>query len=140
MAERGQDYTVTADGTALGFLRTKELTRNLDTIDTSSDDNPDFASFIAGQRNWGLTGEALYVFDDAGQQIIEAAMVELDGTPPSNDPIEFVFEPLSAETGQLTYTGNGFVTEATLEASTNEVVMYSLSIQGTGTLAATAAV
>ena len=115
----------------VGSMQTKQLSRTRQTIETSSDDNPNWSEKITGQRSWGISGEALYVYDNEGQQAIEAAYE-------SDDPVLFRFTQIDQQgtpvVGSNQFTGQGLVTDASLQASTNEVVKYSLSIEGTGAL------
>jgi predicted secreted protein len=133
---RGQDLIleISAAGssfTTVGLLRSKSLTRALSTIETSNDDSPEWATSITGQRSWGISGGALYVYDDAGQVLIEAAYA-------ANTAYTFRIKRRDGATGSIQWTGTGFVTQADLQASTNEVIQYSLSVTGTGPLVATA--
>ncbi len=125
---RGQDIVleVSATGgsafTKVGFMRSKSLERQLETIDTTSDENPDWAATMAGSRSWSISGGSLFVYDNAGQELIEAAYS-------SNAAYSFRFS-----VGGGTYTGQAFVTGLTIEGSTNEVATYAITITGTGPL------
>jgi len=78
-------------------------------------------------RSWSIDAEALYVYDDAGQLAVEAAFA-------SNDPVEVVLTSAEATAGAYEFAGTAFVTELELEFETNEVVGYSISMEGTGPL------
>lgn len=133
MAEKGQDYIVelTSDGGTtyekIGFLRSKTLSRSKETIDTSSDEDPDWASSIPGMRSFNVENGGLYVYDDLGQQAVEAAY-------DSDDPVGLRLTNNVA--GAKQYAGDAHITQLDLEFATNEVVKYSVSWQGTGPVTA----
>jgi predicted secreted protein len=131
--ERGQDYIyqISADGvsyTTVGKLVSIELGREKDTIETNNFDSPDDAESIAGMKSWSLDGEALYVYNDAGQVIVEAAFASVA-------PYYHKLTSRAGTVGVIQFTGQGHVTELSLSFETNEVVAYSYSVQGTGVLA-----
>lgn len=137
MAERGQDYILQGsdDGgttwTPIGKLTSITLNRGRDTTETNNFDSPDDAESIATMRNWGISGGALYVYDDPGQEIVESAR-ELSG---AEDPYQWRLTPVDqTRTGVYQFTGSGHVTDATIEFETNEVVAYNLEVEGTGGL------
>ena len=124
-----------AQYTKVGSMRSKQLQRSKAMIETSSDEDPGWSTTIAGQRSWSMSGETLYVYDNAGQEAIEAAYE-------SDDPVHFRLTQIDQAgepvVGSNQFKGLAHVTEASLQASTNEVVTYSLSAQGTGPLVRTA--
>lgn len=132
MAQRGQDYAleISADGVAytkVGKLTSASLGRQRETTDTNNFDEPDWKESISTMRSWDIDGEALYVYDDAGQVVLEAAYE-------SNEAYFFRLTEVAQTVGAFEFTGRGFVTDASLEFSTNEVVTYSVSVEGTGPL------
>lgn len=132
MPELGQDYVLeaSADGstyTTVGKLQSLSLSRERGTVDTNNFDSPDWQESLSTMRSWSIDGEALYVYDDAGQAIIEAAYA-------ANAAYYFKITSADGTVGVFEYSGQGFVTDASVEFETNEVVTYSLSVQGTGAL------
>jgi TP901-1 family phage major tail protein len=136
MAERGQDYIleISSTGTAftkVGKLTSLSLSRERDTTETNNFDSPDWAESISAMRSWSIDSDALYVYTDAGQAILEAAYA-------SNDPHYFLITSAAGTVGTFEFQGQGYITEASLEFETNEVVAYSISVEGTGPLTRTA--
>ena len=133
MAETGQKYVleITLNGgttyTKVGKLTSASLGRERETTETNNFDSPDWKESISTMRSWSIDGEALYVYDDAGQQAIESAYAQ-------DDAAGFRITSAAGTVGVYEFTGDGFVTEASIEFETNEVVTYSLSVEGTGPL------
>lgn len=134
MPEKAQKYIVEHledDGaggyiaTKAGFLRSKSLTREKETIDSSSDEDPDNATSVAGMKSFGFEFGALYVYDDVGQQKVEAAY---DAELPER------WRLTNNVTGALAFDGLAHVTSLELTGSTNELLEYSISMEGTGAL------
>lgn len=130
--ERGQDYILqaSADGstyTDVGKLTGVTLSQEKETISTNNFDSPNDAQSIAGMKNWGMSCEALYVYDDAGQRLIIAAYNSVD-------PYHFRLTSAADTAGVYRYSGQAHVTSLEREFATNEVAGFSVEFEGTGTL------
>ena len=125
----GASTPADADFDTIGYLRSKGLTRSTATIDTSSDNDPDNTSAIPGMKSFNFSGEALYVYDDTGQQAIETAY---DAQDSDNLP----WMRLTSNTvGDNEFIGQVIITELDLApGSTNEVATYSISTEGVGAI------
>jgi TP901-1 family phage major tail protein len=129
--QKGQDLilsiTPTGGGskTPVGYMQSKELSRSADTVDTSNDDEPDWATSLLTQRSWGINGSALYVYDDPGQEAVEEAYE-------NDDPATFHLEPRNPDGSDYKFEGQGHLTDASISAETNEAIEYSLEVEGTG--------
>jgi TP901-1 family phage major tail protein len=130
--ERGQDYIlkISSNGsswTNVGKLTNVSLSREREVIDTANFDDADWASNIAGMRSWSITSEALYVFDDAGQVLVETAFATTTA---------YYYKIISDAGTATTYKfqGQGRITSLEMTFETNEVVAFSIEIEGTGEL------
>jgi len=103
------------------------LSRERETTETNNFDSPNWTESISTMRNWSISAEALYVYTDAGQVAIEAAFA-------SNTAVAVTLTSTAGTTGAFQFTGNAWVTSLELEFETNEVVSYSIDIEGTGEL------
>lgn len=120
--------SISVDGvsyTPVGYMRSKNLQRTRQTIDASSDNDPDWTCVVSGQRSWSIDGEMIDVYDDAGQLLIQAAFASDD---------EYYFKFSTGVTGETEYLGTGLVTEDSIQSQTNQVVTRRLSVQGVGAL------
>ena len=139
----GQDYLLQiapdvsgAPGTYIdiGRTRAKSLKRSVSLIDVSSDYDPDFEANIPGMRSWSIDGEAINIYDDAGQVALETAHA-------SKVPYWFKIKPVgTALTGQRTHTGQGWVTDLSESTQTNQAVTTTFSVRGNGALTTAVAV
>ena len=117
--------TGVATYTPLGFMRSKNLTRTRQTIDASSDQNPDWVCVVTGQRSWNIDGEMIDIYNDAGQILLDAAFA-------SDDVYDFKLS--TGVTGEQEFLGEGLTTEDSFQIATNQVVTRRVTIQGVGTL------
>ena len=124
----GATIPVEADWETVGYMRSKSVTESVATIDASSDNNPDWTHAVPGQSSFNFGGDALYVYDDAGQTAIFTAKAAQDT---DNFPW---FRFTSNDTGDTEKIGQVIITEITEEGSTNEMVTFSLSTEGVGEL------
>lgn len=125
MAQTGQKYLVEIGSDKVGYMRTKAFNLTRETIDTSSDENPDYATSISGQRSATLSGEAILNVTDAGQAALVAAWE-------SDEPVSMTFT--SVDTPHIEITCDMFVNDVNFSAGTNEVVTASITAQSTGTI------
>ncbi len=131
MPETGQKYIlqISEDDstyTPVGKMTSFGLTRSRETIETNNFDSPDDAEHIAGMKSWSMDGEALYVYDDTGQQLIETAFAQTATT------YYFKLTSDAGTAGVYEFYGQGTITELEISGATNEVVTYTISIEGTG--------
>ena len=124
MSAAGTTYT------PIGKLTDIDLEREKEVIETNNFDSPNDEESIAGMKKWGLGGASLFVYNDAGQVLVEAAYESVD-------PYYFRLTPRAGIVGGYQFTGTGHVTSATLGFKTNEVIKYELEVQGTGALTKT---
>lgn len=140
MPETGQSYVLevaapTALGETLptsfdqiGYTTSKGISRSRETIDASSDNNPDFTHVIPGMQSFTFDSEALFVYDDVGQDALESAF-------DSQGDDNFAWFRLTNNiTGADEFIGQVVITELSIEAATNEVVTYTISTEGVGPL------
>ena len=126
---KGAPIPADAEFVKVGFTRTKGVTQSTETIDDSSDEDPNNASAVPGMDSFNFNADGLYVYDDAGQEAIQAAK---DNQGANSFPW---FRLTPNKEGEKEYIGQAIITEiGGPEGSTNEMLAYSLSTQGVGAL------
>ena len=125
---KGATIPAEAEWKTVGYMRSKGVTSGTSTIDASSDNDPDWDHAVPGSRNFNFNGEALYVYDDEGQEAIYTAeeAQDVDNYP--------WFRTTSNTTGDKEKIGQVIITEIDEAGSTNETVTLNLSTQGVGEL------
>lgn len=112
--------------TTLGGQRNATLNRSSETIEVTDKVSGGWKENLAGFKEWSIDCDGLYVVSDAAYLVLETAFsagtavdVEIsDGT-------------------NIHFSGKAYITDFPIEAPYDDAATYSLSLQGTGALAAT---
>lgn len=113
----------------LGGQRGATLNRSSETIEVTDKVSGGWKENYSGIKEWSVDCDGLFVVDDAAFATLETAFnagtaidVEIsDGT-------------------NITYSGKAYITDFPIEAPYDDVATYSISLTGTGALAATSGV
>jgi TP901-1 family phage major tail protein len=117
-------------GTVLAGQRSATLNRDAETIDvTSKDTEGGFTESVQGMKSWSIEADGAYVESDTAYDSLEDAY--LAGTE-----VDCYIEFPSGKK----YAGLAIVTSFPLEIPFDDLVSYSLSLQGTGPLTKTTGV
>jgi Predicted secreted protein len=121
--------------TAIGGQTGLSITRNMDTIDvTNKDDAATMAkSYLASWKDWSIDCDAFVVLGNAQQESLETAYA--DGTTVSVT----IRTGATGDATGVNYAGTAFITDLSLDASKDDAVTYTVSLQGTGALTRTVA-
>lgn len=115
--------------TLVGLVRSLSVNQSRNAIDTSTKDDGDDSSFIAGRRN--VTLSAGGVFDhteDGGFTILKTSLAAANG--------KVWFLVTSTATGDTEFYGSGIVTGLNLDFPDEDVSTFAADIQVTGALSA----
>lgn len=115
------------NGKLLGGQRNATLSRSSETIDsTSKDSDGNWTESLPGFKSWSVDTDGAFIESDEAYKIIEQRF--LDG----EDVVVYIEMPSKNK-----YVGNCVITDASLEAPYDDLVSYSLSLQGSGALRTT---
>jgi predicted secreted protein len=103
----------------VGLTQSKELTYSKETLDATTDDNPDWANYIGGRKEAEFTAEALYDYSQNGFDYLWQAFL-------SDDAVQM--ELAGPETGDPKIEFDGHVTELSRSFETNELNTYSVTV------------
>jgi len=111
-------------GKILAGQRNATLSRSADTIDATSKDTEGFwKESLQGFKEWSIDADGCYVTDDEAYSILESAFL-------NSDNVDVYLEMPSGEKMK----GNCSISDFSLEAPYDDLVTYSLSLQGNGAL------
>jgi predicted secreted protein len=122
----------TSGGTAVKLMHSQNvsLSMNVDTIDISTKDSNGFRDLIGGQKSFSLSADGL--MDFAGVAA-DTEVDELFTQALARTPVTFVFGIDDASLYNM--SGSGIITSIEVSGGTEDAPTYSVSIEGTGTLA-----
>lgn len=126
----GTKLKLLSDGIALSNLKNITLTVNGATVDVTDKDSSGWKEILTGLKDWQISGEC-----------------ELNSA--STLPASTIFAKISAGTscavifyhsvtGQLSYSGSGYYTKFEQKGGTEDNIIISWSLMGTGALTQTA--
>lgn len=116
-----------ATGKVLAGQRSATLNRSAETIDaTSKDSEGNWKESMPGFKEWSIDADGTFVESDEAYAILEDAFINGENV---NVYLEF-------PSGRK-HTGNATITDFPIEAPYDDVVSYSVSLQGSGALAIT---
>lgn len=112
--------------TAINNLEEVELNVDGETIDVTNKDSAGWAEFLAGLKNWTMTGSG--IVDFAATEGVDEIFADLvAGTAGT---IKFS----TSVVGDSEFSGSGIYTNLNISAPTEDKVSFSFSLQGTGVL------
>lgn len=115
-------------GKLLAGQRNATLNRSAESIDATSKDTAGFwKESVAGFKEWSIEADGAFVESDVAYGLLETAFLNSENVN--------VYLELPSGTK---YKGNATITDFSLEAPYDDLVTYSLSLQGSGALTVTA--
>lgn len=115
-------------GKLLAGQRNATLSRSAETVDATSKDTAGFwKESLAGFKEWSIDCDGAFVESDAAYGLLETAFL--------NSKNVNVYIELPSGTK---YKGNSTITDFSLEFPYDDLVTYSISLQGSGALTVTA--
>tara|TARA_B100000519_G_C14261030_1_gene448055 strand:+ start:12193 stop:12648 length:456 start_codon:yes stop_codon:yes gene_type:complete len=118
--------------TTLGGSNTCSVNITQEAIDTTNKDSGGRKAFINGVSSWTIDAEAFYTDGSSDGETIRPSTLydALDG----GYRIAIKFYTATGQTGAVKYTGWGYITSLSVNASVGEWSSYSISVQGDGQL------
>ncbi|MEK3855740.1 phage major tail protein, TP901-1 family [Cytobacillus sp. FSL H8-0458] len=111
-------------GKILAGQRNATLSRSAESIDATSKDTEGFwKESLAGFKEWSIDCDGAFVQDDAAYSILETKFI-------NSENVNVYIELLSG----TKYKGNTTITDFSLEMPYDDLVTYSISLQGSGAL------
>jgi TP901-1 family phage major tail protein len=126
--KNGIDFTISVNGTKIAGQQGGSLSRNQENLETTNKDSNGWKTFIPSFKDWSVEGEGLVVFSDQGYQALETAYVNGD----------LVTVDVMLEGSQSLYQGEAILSELSLDMPYDDLVTYTVSLQGSGELTFTA--
>lgn len=123
---KGLDVLLKVGGQVVGGQKSASIEMNQSPIETTTKDSEGWTTKIAGKKAWSTTCDALFFVSDEGQKAVYDA-----------------FESGTAIDVELSNTsgyyrkGKALVTSISEEAGDEDVVSFSVSLEGTGSLTTT---
>lgn len=113
------------EGTAilLAGQRGASLSRSAETLDATSKDSDGWKQSIAGFKEWSIDCDGAFVQSDEAYSELERAFIASE-----NVDVEIVMP------AGKTYKGNATLTSFDMDFPYDDLVTYSLSLQGSGAL------
>lgn len=125
---KGQEFSVSYNGTAIGKLTDISLSVDGNQINTANFDSGEWDSFLLGRKTATIDITARYdEADTTGQGAVYDDLA-------AGNTGTFVFGPPTPTTGDITYSGTGSASNVTFGAADEDVAEFSASIQISGTL------
>ncbi|MDR6120612.1 TP901-1 family phage major tail protein [Bacillus sp. SLBN-46] len=114
-------------GKVLGGQRNATLNRSAETIDATSKDTAGYwKESLTGFKEWSIDADGCFIESDAAYAILETAFVNGESV------VAYIEFPSG-----LHYEGTCIITDFTLELPYDDLVQYSISLQGSGALTQT---
>lgn len=114
-------------GQVLAGQRNATLNRSAESIDATSKDTEGFwQESLQGFKSFSIDADGAFVQDDAAYQILETAFLN------SENVDAYIEMPSGTK-----YEGNCTITDFSLEFPYDDLVTYSISLQGSGALSVT---
>ncbi len=113
-------------GALLAESRNFTLTMNQATIDLTNRDSAWWSQFIAGMRDWEISGDGLYIYNDVAKKRLQNHYISR--TPATLTVI------LTLSAGVITMTAECILTNLTYPAPHDDAATISFALKGTDAL------
>ncbi len=111
-------------GKLLAGQRNATLSRSAETVDATSKDTLGFwKEPLAGFKEWSIDCDGAFIESDAAYGLLETAFIN------SNNVVVYIELPSGTK-----YKGETTITDFSLEFPYDDLVTYSVSLQGSGAL------
>ena len=124
----GSLCTLSVEGSLLTESETFTFTMNQETIDLTNRDSSWWREFISGLRDWEISGDGLYIYNDLAKKLLEYHY-----TARSPATLTII---LTLSDGSNTMNGECILTNLTYPAPHADKASISFTLKGAGTLTA----
>lgn len=123
----GKNFVVYIDGAKLGDCKDCSITLNQNLIPTTSKDDSNWTTRLAGERDWQVTVDALW--DETNSfDLVDAANLIINAT-------EVTVEFTTATASETAFYGQAFLQTQTINAAMGDATGGGLTFVGDGALA-----
>mgnify|MGYP003132156666 FL=1 len=131
----GTNLGVYIGGTLIGFATSATINVNQSLRSTSSKASGGWEENMEGIRNFDVSTDALYLYEQAGGGAIsEFTADELYNHIHNRTSFTLKFGSGTSASGDINYEGTAFVTSISISAPMEDTATYSVSFQGSGQL------
>tara|TARA_R110002110_G_scaffold10335_4_gene50754 strand:- start:2250 stop:2696 length:447 start_codon:yes stop_codon:yes gene_type:complete len=133
----GTNLTVYAGSDIIAYSTSCTININHSTRSTSSKESGGWEESMEGMRNWDVSCDALYAWlTPGGSAIAGLTLSELFATyiGPTRASFTLTFGVTTTVAGDTKYSGDAWMTSASLTAPLEDTSTYSVSFQGSGQL------
>ena len=124
----GKLCTLSVEGSLLAESETFTFTMNQETIDLTNRDSAWWREFISGLRDWEISGDGLYIYNDLAKKKLE---YHLTARSPATLTVI-----LTLSDGSNTMNGECILTNLTYPAPHADKASISFTLKGAGALTA----
>tara|TARA_R110002110_G_scaffold284058_1_gene498189 strand:+ start:84 stop:536 length:453 start_codon:yes stop_codon:yes gene_type:complete len=136
----GTELGVYIGGTLIAYSTSATLNMNHSTRSTSSKESGGWEDNMEGMRNWDVSCDALYAWlDPAGSAISNSTLSDMfTAYIATRASFTLTFGSTSTTgVGFTKYTGDAWMTSASISAPLEDTATFSVSFQGSGALTQT---
>ena len=124
----------------VAYAQSGTLNVNMSTRDISNKESNAWAEAMEGQRNWDVSVDGAYAWQDTGGTPLTNGADDLLNTYIiTRTSVVIRFGSVVATSGNIFYEGTAWLTAFSVSAPTEDTATYSLSFTGTGALTQTVA-
>ena len=122
----------------VAYAQSGTLNVNMSTRDISNKESNAWAESMEGARNWDVSVDGAYAWQDTGGSALANGADDLLNTYIlTRTSVVIRFGSVVATTGNIFYQGTAWLTAFSVSAPTEDTATYSLSFTGTGELSQT---
>ncbi|GEM_PF-1645006 len=129
-AKLGRELKFFWNDTEVGGLTSVGFNVDGNVVDISSYDSGDFTDYTAGRKDWSISLSCVHEEFVSGSQQSEIISDFID----NNVSGSAKFGPSTPSGSDVTYSGDAFVTNFSIDASDDERIESSFELQGSGVL------
>ena len=137
----GKLCTLQIEGAAIAESRTFTLTQNQAVIDLTNRDSAWWSQFIAGIRDWEISGDGLYIYNDLARRRLQwhysarnPVVLDIILTLPWHEAVIGPHAPVAPLYGKVVFTAKCILTNLTYPAPHDDGATISFTLKGTDAL------
>mgnify|MGYP003133450021 CR=1 FL=1 len=126
--------TTGANEDIIAYSTSCSLEISMDEIDQTSKDSAGWKSIIGGTRSWSVSSDALYANESQTNEDFRSLFDLLGGATNGRSKIYIELAVSDASSGNVFYSGGGYVTSLSVNGGTEDQSSFSVTITGDGVL------
>tara|TARA_Y100001963_G_scaffold24485_1_gene33043 strand:- start:7281 stop:7715 length:435 start_codon:yes stop_codon:yes gene_type:complete len=133
----GTEIKIYIDNALVAYATSGSLNISMDTRESTGLLSQAWKNIVEGDRSWSVDLDGMYAWEtDAGGSIYNADWL-FDTYLGSRREFTIVFGTKDNESGDVKYSGKGFLTSLSMSGSTEDSATFSASFEGNGELTLT---